>query len=33
VNNENVNDFNGDYRLTLAPKPYLLNIIERWLFK
>ncbi|XP_028398194.1 cytochrome P450 1A1-like isoform X2 [Dendronephthya gigantea] len=29
VNNENVNDFNGEYRLTLAPKPYLLQINER----
>lgn len=27
--NENVNDFNGEYHLTLAPKPYLLNMYER----
>ena len=29
LNNENVNDFNGEYRLTLAPKPYQLRINER----
>ncbi len=29
ANNENVNDFNGEYRLTLAPKPYQLTINER----
>jgi cytochrome P450 len=29
VNNENVNDFNGEYRLTLAPKPYQLTVNER----
>ena len=29
VDNENVNDFNGEYRLTLAPKPYQLQIKER----
>ena len=29
VNNENVDDFNGEYRLTLAPKPYKLQIKER----
>ena len=29
VQNENANDFNGEYRLSLAPKPYLLQIKER----
>lgn len=32
VENENVNDFNGEYRLTLAPKPYLMKLQKRKAF-